>query len=452
MTAAVPDPASSGSATAYNPDWADASHAKLSTPNYAEAYPQAAVNTIEITMTAAQWNSIREDMKVLYGFDFGSRAAGAGGGFPDEDPAYVAVAVKYKGKTWKQVGFRLKGNSTLSSSWSSGNWKLPFRLKTSEFEDVYPAVKSQRFYGFKDISFSPGRNDPALLREKVTAELFRSAGVPAAQTAFYRVYVDFGAGQKYLGVYTAVEVIDDTMVKNQFGEDKGNIYKPESAFVRFVAGEFEKKNNESAADYSDVQAFITALNSPLRTTNPAQWRASLEATFNVEHFLKWLAVNNAIVNWDSYGAIAHNYYLYNSPAGKLTWIPWDHNEAMTGSPGITGSATTPGAGAAGPARGLSLTMNEVGQNWPLLRFLADDPVYFARYKALIKAFNDGPFDPATVSATFDRYHAMISPYVTGAGGEQADATYTSAAQFTSGLASLKAHVRSRHDLVATFVP
>ncbi|MES2340275.1 MAG: CotH kinase family protein, partial [Pseudomonadota bacterium] len=45
--------------------------------------------------------------------------------------------------------------------------------------------------------------------------ILRMAGVPAAQTAFYRVFIDFGAGLKYCGVYTMVEVIDDTMVKDQ---------------------------------------------------------------------------------------------------------------------------------------------------------------------------------------------------------------------------------------------
>ena len=35
------------------------------------------------------------------------------------------------------------------------------------------------------------------------------------------------------------------MVKDQFGEDKGNIYKPESRFQSFLSTEFEKKNNKT---------------------------------------------------------------------------------------------------------------------------------------------------------------------------------------------------------------
>jgi spore coat protein CotH len=247
-----------------------------------------------------------------------------------------------------------------------------------------------------------------------------------------------------------VEVIDDTMVEDQFGDDRGNIYKPESNLRTFVQGQFEKKNNEDAADWSDVQAFVAALNSPTRTTNAAAWRAGLEATFDVDHFLKRLAVNNAIANWDTYGAIAHNYYLYNHPTRKLVWIPWDHNMSMTGSPGVTGAA--PGGGG-GIGMGVSLTMNEVSAAWPLLRYLADDPVYFARYKAHVKAFGETVLTEAAVNALLDRYHALISPYVVGPGGERAGRTYLpNAAAFTSGLASLKAHVRGRRAVIAAFAP
>lgn len=445
-TARNPEPDSTLAANIYNPDWTDASHGKV-TPAYATVFPQDAVNKVEILLTSAQWAGIRANMKALYGFDFGGRTQG-GGQFPEDDPEYVAVMLRYNGKVWKKAGFRLKGNSTLSTAWGQGNYKLPFRIKLNEFEGTYPAIKNQRFYGFKELSFSPGRSDPSLIREKSAADIFRMAGVPAARTAFYRVYIDFGSGLKYCGVYTGVEVIDDTMVKDQFGEDKGNIYKPESRFQAFVAAEFEKKNNKAAADFGDVQAAIAALQSPLRTSNAAQWRTNLEAVFNVDHFLKWLAVDNGIVNWDSYGAIAHNYYLYNHSTRKLLWIPWDHNESMTGSPGIVG--TTGG----GQSRtGLSLSMNEVSAGWPLIRYLIDDPVYVAQYKAHLKRLNNDVLSQPGILAMLDRYHALISPFVVGPNGEQVGYTYlANAAAFTNALPSLKAHVQNRVALISTYVP
>ena len=450
-----PDDVTTVDPQTYNTDWTDLSHGNV-TPDYTTVFPQSSVNQIEISIGTDKWNAIRTNMKALYGYDFGARA-GAGGGFPNSESEYVDVTLKFNNKTWKNVGFRLKGNSSLSQAWGQGNYKLPFRLNFDKFEDTYPGIKNQHFYGFEELTFSPGIKDQSLIREKVAADIFRLAGVPAAQTAFYRVYIDFGAGLKYCGVYAGVEIPEDNMVKSQFGEEKGNIYKPESKLVSFVQSEFEKKNNEETPDYSDVQTFITALNSSLRTSNPAQWRSNLEQTFNVDHYLKYLAVNNAIVNWDVYGAMAHNFYLYNHTGKKLTWIPWDHNEALTGSPGISGSTSTGGGGGPGMGGGgqnaLSLSMNEVGSSWPLLRYVADDATYMEKYKSYLKSFKDNVFTESAMNALFDKYHNLISPYVIGANGEQANYTHlTNSASFTSALASLKTHVSTRRALISTYVP
>ena len=450
-----PDDVTTVDPQSYNADWTDLSHGNV-TPDYTTAFPQSSVNQIEISIGTDKWNAIRTNMKALYGYDFGAKA-GAGGGFPNSESEYVDVTLKFNNKTWKNVGFRLKGNSSLSQAWGQGIYKLPFRLNFDKFEDTYPGIKNQHFYGFEELTFSPGIKDQSLIREKVAADIFRLAGVPAAQTAFYRVYIDFGAGLKYCGVYAGIEIPEDNMVKSQFGEEKGNVYKPESKLASFVQSEFEKKNNEETPDYSDVQAFITALNSSLRTSNPAQWRSNLEQTFNVDHYLKYLAVNNAIVNWDVYGSMAHNYYLYNHTGKKLTWIPWDHNEALTGSPGISGSTSTGGGGGPGMGGGgqnaLSLSMNEVSSSWPLLRYVADDATYMEKYKSYLKSFKDNVFTESAMNALFDKYHNLISPYVIGANGEQASYTHlTNSASFTSALASLKAHVSTRRALISTYVP
>jgi spore coat protein H len=56
----------------------------------------------------------------------------------------------------------------------------------------------------------------------------------------------------------------------------------------------------------------------------------LEAVFDVKTFTAWLAINSVAGNWDAYGQMTHNYYLYADPAngGRLTWIPWDHDLSL----------------------------------------------------------------------------------------------------------------------------
>jgi spore coat protein CotH len=439
----------------YNADWTFASHGN-SVPDYTTVFPDDQLNTLEISMTAAQWTSIRSNMKTLYGTDFGTGGQGGmppGAGATTGEPAYLDVTLKFRNKTWKHVGFRLKGNSTLRTAWSSGNYKLPFRLNFDEFEDKYPAITNQHFNGFEEMSFSPGAKDPSLIHEKLAAEVFRQAGIAAARCGFYKVFIDFGVGLKYCGVYTGLEIPDDNMIKSQFGEESGNTYKPESNFTVFNQSLFEKKNNTTTPDYSDVTAFVAALNNPIRTTDAQTWRTQLESVFNMDHFLKYLAVNNAIVNWDSYGVMAHNYYLYNHSIKKLTWIPWDHNEAFAGSPGITGtSGNTGGPGApGGNMNAVSLSMNEVGVNWPMLRYVANDPIYFSRYKAYMKSFKDNIFTEANMNGLIDKYQQLISSSVIGANGEKPQYSYiTNENTFTSSFQTLKTHVTARRNLISTF--
>ncbi len=437
-----------------NPDWSTESHSNDADPNYTVVLPQDKVNTLEISMTTADWTALKADMAAKGKGTFGSGGTTQGGGGAvggggaagggnvgggvapsfGEDADYIPVTMKFNGKEWRKVGFRPKGNSTLNATWRAGIYKFPFRLKMDEFEDKYPEINDQRFYGFKELSMGAGVKDNSLIRDKVTADIFRMAGIPAAQTAFYKVYIDFGEGKKYCGVYTMIEIIDDSMIKSQFGSKTGNIYKPESTFQTFNQANFEKKNNETAADWNDVQASIKALNDPIRTSNPAQWRSNLDAVFNTDHFIKWLAVNSTLVNWDTYGGMAHNHYLYNDPTKKLTWIPWDNNEALTSQVRV------------------QLSLAGVGNNWPLINYVANDPVYYAKYKAYVKEFNDNVFTTSKMNEIFDKATTLITPYVNGTEKEEKPySNLTNAASFTTALPVLKQHVVSRNQAVSAFL-
>ncbi|HYE91025.1 MAG TPA: CotH kinase family protein, partial [Terriglobales bacterium] len=113
----------------------------------------------------------------------------------------------------------------------------------------------------------------------------------------------------------------------------------------------------------------------------------------------------------------------------------------------------PGDGTIIGAPGLSMTMNEVTEDWPLLRYLADDPVYFARYKTYVKSFASSVFTESRMDALFAKHHALIAPHVIGADGEQPGYTHLrDPAEFAAGLAELKDHARARRAVAAEFAP
>ena len=169
----------------------------------------------------------------------------------------------YNGIEWYRVGVRFKGNSSLQSSWQNGILKLSFKLDFDEFEDDYPQIDNQRFYGFKKLSLKNNYDDKSMLREKVAGDVFRNAGLVGSHTAFYTVYVDHGDGPQYFGVYTLVEEVDDTVLDEQFSDDDGNLYKPDGDAASFAIGtydedEYVKKTNEDEADFTDVTSLLVS--------------------------------------------------------------------------------------------------------------------------------------------------------------------------------------------------
>lgn len=357
-------------------------------------------------------------------------------------PIYVPATVSFEGARFTRVGFRLKGNSSLSGAWRAGSEKLPFRLNMDVFEGSYPEIRDQTFFGFPNLAFTNNGTDTSFLRQRVVTDLFREAGVPAAHTAFVRVFLDRGTGPLYLGLYTMTEVPDSPMLNDVFGSDGGNLYKPSGTggrWTRFIPDSFPKRTNEADADWTDIEDAIAALNAARGSAVP--WRSGLEARFNVNGFLRWLALSTIVGNNDTYGGLsAHNYYLYGSPRhrDRLFWIAWDHDLAMSGTGGGFNGSRGVGPGS------VDIMLNGSTAQWPLIRFLLDDPVYRATYRSHAEELLTTVFEPARLVARLRAEQALIAPYVVGADGEQPNRTFlSSAAQFGSSVDALVTYVQSR---------
>ena len=362
-------------------------------------------------------------------------------------PIYVPATLRFDGETFEKVGFRLKGNSSLSNAWRAGVEKLPFRLNMDVLENEFPEIRDQTFFGFPNISFTSNGTDTSFMRQHVVTSLFREAGVPAAYTAYMRVYLDRGEGPVYLGLYTATEVPDSPLLNRLFGSDDGNLYKPVGSggrWTQFFELSFPKKTNEADEDWTDIQDAIATLNES--RASAAAWRARLEARFDVNGFLRWLALNTIVGNFDAYGGLsAHNYYLYGSPRhrDRLFWMAWDHDLAMNGSTGLGGA----GGGNAGPGNaGTTVDLFHAGINatWPLIRFMMDDPVYRAAYRRHAEELLATTFEPTRLVTRLRQDQALITPFIVGIDGEQAGRTFlTNPGQFGTSVDSLAAYVQSR---------
>lgn len=420
-------------------DWSTKTHSDSADLNYDIVFNQNEVLRFDIKISSEDWSSMQSDISSNLGSTGGRNRPGTTT-ISDYTPIWVPSTVTFNNTNWYKVGIRYKGNSSLTSAYQSGNKKLSFKLDFDEFEEDYPALKNQRFYGFKQLNLNNNFDDVSLMREKVAADLFRQFGLAASRTTFCVIYLDNGSGPQYYGVYTLVEEVDDTVLDTQFTNGTGNLYKPDGDAASFANGtyntsEFELKTNEEIADYNDVQTLYSVINNSERTSNETAWKTNLENILDMPNFLKWLAANTVIQNWDTYGRMTHNYYLYNNPtSGLLTWIPWDNNESL--QYGKMGGA-------------LSFSMDEINSSWPLISYIIDIEEYKTMYESYLAQFIKDVFIPSTVIEDYNVYYNLIKEY---AYMEENGYSYIqSNTEFDQAVETLKTHVQSRNDAVNSYL-
>lgn len=407
------------------PDWTAETHGKLSTgalaANVPVVFDTSRVRELTIVFQGHNWKLMQSnlaDLKAQMGVYDPLNTL--------PDPLYVPAEVFCDGVEWYKVGVRYKGSSTL---YLPDGGKLPLKLKFNEFSDHYPELSNQRFFGFKTLHLKNNFNDESTIHEVLAGNLLRDFGVPVSHANWWRIFVDTGDGsaRKYFGLYTMVEDVEDTVLKLQVGSNGGNTYKPEGGAATFAAGtwdtvQFGLQNNEDGADYQDVAALYDAVNdTALFQSDRAAWKAALEDAFDMNRFIRWLAANTVMQNWDTYGVMPKNYYLYNNPtASKLEWIPWDNNEAMTDHP-----RTPP------------IDLGNVDADYPLIYYMKRDSGYYSLYREYVAEFANTLYNPAYLNPIVDDAASLVEESVLS---ESAGYTNTSPIRFAEEVAEIKAQI------------
>ena len=236
---------------------------------------------------------------------------------------YIIASVTIDGEEVDSIGARFKG----FTSYDGVGDKRPFKLDFNEY------VPGQRLDGLRKLNLNNSTGDPSLHRDPVAYRMMREMGVPAPRTSFTELYVN---GELW-GVYQLIEQVDKEFLDLNYASDKGNLYKNLGWSKLENIGStsdpykeiFGLKTNQDEDDWSGFVNFVEFLN----TSDNVSFESEIETYFNTDQFLRVLAVDVALNNWDSYLEHGRNYYLYQDKAsGVFNWIPWDYNFAVPGGP------------------------------------------------------------------------------------------------------------------------
>ncbi len=220
------------------------------------------------------------------------------------------------------VGVRLRGNTSLVSA------KKSFKISFNTF------VPGREFENLEKMNLNGEHNDPTITRSKVCWDICREMEIPASRSNHIQLYVN----GDFFGIYANVEHIDEEFIKRRF-PNGGNLYKclypadldylgsnPDAYKVEnFGRRTYELKTNLEEDDYSDLAQLIHVLNN----VPEAQLRCELEKVFNVQGYLKAIALDVLTGNWDGPIYNKNNFYLYNNPeTGRFEYIPFDLDNTL----------------------------------------------------------------------------------------------------------------------------
>jgi spore coat protein CotH len=373
-------------------------HPAASSVDYWTVFDDRQIRKIEIRVSQSNWNKMMEN--------------------PMAKRMVPADAVIF-GEEVQQVGISPKGNSTISFT-----AKIPLKI---DFNAYHP---EQEFHNLKMLLLHNNFGDTSLLREKLAYDMMRFAGVNGGFTSFVEVWVDITDDQEpadFQGVYTLVERPDTKYLANRYGpeNDRGNLYKADAWFEEGAADlayygkdieDYPHPRGELAyalmykdpaqADFQDIINLCYVIDGA-EYDSPQDFAKALEDVFNVDGYLRYLAVIFLSLNFDQYPDTGNNYYLYHHPGNdKIEWIAWDMGNSWGH---FGGSYDYPIFG----------TENSLGplQYRPLFSNVFEVEEYRQTYKAYLDLLVRHYFNQRKISSLANHWSQLIRPHLSSGEGD-----------------------------------
>lgn len=411
-----------------------------SQPEYTALFDPLSVMIVEITVDQTEWEQMLEEAI---------------------DEQYISCDVTINGQSFSSVGIRPKGNSSLSTVYSSDSDRYSFKLEFDHY------VSGQSCLGLDKFVLNNMQSDATYLKEYLSYDLMRQMGVPTPLYCFAQITVN---GQPW-GFYLAIEALEESFAQRNFGTQYGQLYKPDSMDLGGGAPKapdggqqpelpgsfsFPEKGREKTAgqmeppaqpdsqgeagqgqrrpdfgfggpgggsfsadlqyidddpdSYSEIfdsAVFDIAESDKLRLIESLRKLSQgeeLEDIVDVDEVLRYFACNVAMVNLDSYlSSMKHNYYLYEKD-GKLSMLPWDYN--------LSFAAFQVGSASQAVNYPIDTAVSGVSlEERPILAKLLENQTYLDQYHAYLAEIAEKHWNTGAFQQKIQQLDQLIGSYV-----------------------------------------
>jgi spore coat protein CotH len=167
-------------------------------PEYASAlFSTDKVHTIDIQVKDSDWDAMIENAQA---------------------EEYIQATVIIDGEEVSGVGLRPKGNSSLSMIASSDSDRYSFKIEFDHYSNKI------NYHGLDKLALNNIAQDNTYMKDYVSYQMMNEMGADAPLSSFIWVTVN---GEDW-GLYLAAEAIEESFAQRVYGNDFGEIYKPDS--------------------------------------------------------------------------------------------------------------------------------------------------------------------------------------------------------------------------------
>src|SRR6266850_862499 len=264
-------------------------------------FNQGVLHEFRIVMDPADWASLRENFR---------------------SNTYYAANISVDGEVLQQVGIRSRGKGSRNSD------------KPGLLVDTNKYVSNQEFHGLKKLVLDNVIQDASFLHEPLAYQVFEAMGIPSPAISYTRLTVN----DEFWGVYWLVENIDKNFLAARFGDKEGNLFKYEyvenytftdkGSDPASYLGLFKPETHDDHPDATALMQFIQAVNG---AADGAPTVAAAAPFIDVDKFLTYVAVENAIAEQDGWAGLEgmNNFYIYQfTGQTKFVVIPWDQDTSF----------------------------------------------------------------------------------------------------------------------------
>ena len=397
---------------------------------------------------------------------------------------YYDCDIEIDGEAYSNVAIRGKGNTSLTQVASYGNDRYSFKIEFDHYDS------GSTYYGLDKLCLNNIIQDNTYMKDYLVYQMMGSMGVASPLCSYVYITVNgedwglylavegaedsflqrnygsshgelykpdsssMGGGRGNGGEFEMGDLPDgagDMVQGDQIDTDGGR--PPDGGMPGFSQGDMQAPGTgETGAgggmgssddvllkyidddidsypnifDNAKTDVSDSDRNRLIKSLKKLSDGEDLEDTVDVEKVIKYFAVHDFVLNFDSYtGSMIHNYYLYEED-GQMQMIPWDYNLAFGGFVSSESAESLVNYPIDSPVSGGST------EDRPMIAWIFENEEYTELYHEYLEQFISEYFDSGYFETMIDNVVSMISPYV-----EKDPTKFCSYEEFQTGAETLK---------------